>query len=70
MLVTESQIYKVDNVSDNIYDIVNDCVSDDKGFISKNNEVHDGSTHVNEGVTKYASLSKRSDKKSKKRWEI
>lgn len=44
----------MNNVSDNIYDVVN---------IPKNNEVHDGSAPVNEGVTEDDSFSKRYDKK-------
>lgn len=59
----------VNNMSDNIDDVVNDFVSTNEGFIPKNNEVHNGSTHVNYCVTKGIGLSKRSDKKSKKKVE-
>ncbi|CAI8615498.1 unnamed protein product [Vicia faba] len=59
----------VNNVSGNIDGVVNDFSSADEGFIPKNNEVHDGSTHVNEGFTKDFGLSKRYDNKSKKKVE-
>ncbi|CAI8606592.1 unnamed protein product [Vicia faba] len=49
----------VSNVGDNIDYVVNDPVSADGGSIPKNNEFHDGSALVNEGVTKDVGLSKR-----------
>lgn len=57
----------VNNVSDNIDDVVNDSIDDDEGSIHKNNKVHVGYTPINESVTKYDGLSKRFDKKSKKK---
>lgn len=47
----------VNNVSNNIDEVVNDSIKVDNGSIPMNNEVHDGSASVNEGVTKDASFS-------------
>lgn len=66
MLEIESQIDKVNNVSDNIDDAVTDPVSADACFISKNIKVHDVSPHVYEGVSKDVGHSKRLTRCQKK----
>lgn len=57
----------VNNVSDNIDDVVHDFVSAYEGSIHKNNEFHVGFAIVSENITKYTGISKRSNKKSKKK---
>lgn len=56
---TQEKDHVVDNVNDNINKVVDDYVGADKGYIPKNNEVHDRSDAINDGVTKYVDLSKR-----------
>ncbi|CAI8593213.1 unnamed protein product [Vicia faba] len=57
------------NSSDNIDNVVNDSVNVGDCFIHMNNEVHDGSAPINEGVLKDVGFSKRFNKKSKKKVE-
>lgn len=59
----------LNSVSDNIVDVVDESVNVDKGSFHNNNGVHVGSSPGNEGITKDIGLSKRSDKKSKKKVE-
>lgn len=54
----------MNNINNNTNDVVNDLVNADEDSTPKNNEVLDGFSPINEGVTKDVSLSKRLDKKS------